>query len=157
MPAESGPCPECGRWRNRPVTVIGVVLRGNDVAIIRRGGEPQRGRLALPGGYLEHGETAAEGCRREVLEETNLDTRIRTFIGYYDAPDRSPAQTVSLAFLLEPTSGTLRAGDDAASAEWFPLEAIPPDLAFDHNQIVEDVCSLIESDSSPGPSPTPWG
>jgi 8-oxo-dGTP diphosphatase len=133
--------------------VIGVVLRGHDVAIIRRGGEPQRGRLALPGGYLEHDETAAEGCRREIIEETNLDTRVRSFIGYYDAPDRSPAQTVSLAFLLEPTGGTLRAGDDAASAEWLPLDTVPDDLAFDHYQIVEDVRRLLETD----PSPTPWG
>jgi 8-oxo-dGTP diphosphatase len=149
MTAETGPCPECGRWRNRPVTVIGVVLRGSDVAIIRRGSEPQRGRLALPGGYLEHNETAADGCRREVLEETNLDTRVRSFVGHYDSPDRSPAQTVSLAFLLEPTGGTLRAGDDAASAEWIPLDAIPTDLAFDHNEIVEDVRRLLESDPSP--------
>jgi 8-oxo-dGTP diphosphatase len=145
MADEKGPCPECGRWLNRPVTVIGVVLRGNDLAIIRRGGEPQRGRLALPGGYLEHDEAAAEGCRREVLEETSLDTRVRSFIGYYDAPDRSPAQTVSLAFLLEHTGGTLRAGDDAAAAEWIPLDAIPADLAFDHNQIIADVRMLLES------------
>ncbi|MGE0542291.1 MAG: NUDIX domain-containing protein [Dehalococcoidia bacterium] len=153
MPAENGPCPECGRWQNRPVTVIGVVLRGSDVAIIRRGGEPARGRLALPGGYLEHDETAAEGCRREVLEETNLDTRLRSFVGYYDAPDRSPAQTVSLAFLLDHTGGTLRAGDDAASATWLPLDAVPDNLAFDHNQIIGDVRRLLNADPAPGPSP----
>lgn len=154
MTAENGPCPTCGRWANRPVTVIGVVLRGAEVAIIRRGGEPQRGRLALPGGYLERDETAAEGCRREVLEETNLETRLRSFIGYYDAPERSPAQTVSLAFLLEHTGGTLTAGDDAASAEWVPLDAVPHDLAFDHNQIVEDARRLLNVGAIPSPDPS---
>jgi len=153
MHVESGPCLSCGRWANRPVTVIGVVLRGDEVAIIRRGGEPERGRLALPGGYLERDETAAEGCRREVLEETNVETRVRSFVGYYDAPERSPAQTVSLAFLLECTGGDLRAGDDAESAAWLPLDAIPDDLAFDHNQILVDARRMLEADPSPGRSP----
>jgi 8-oxo-dGTP diphosphatase len=122
--------------------VIGVVVRDAEVVIVRRGGEPERGRLALPGGFLEFGEAAVDGCRREVLEETGLETRSRGFVGVYDAPDRSPTQTVSLAFLLEPSGGMLQPGDDADEAIWLPIADVPS-LAFDHSRIIADARALL--------------
>jgi 8-oxo-dGTP diphosphatase len=111
------------------------------------------GHCEPPGGILELGEQFEDGVRREVLEETGLETRAISFVGFYDSPGRSPAQTVSLAFLLEPTGGALQAGDDADSAEWIPIDAIPP-LAFDHDQIVSDARALLERNPSPDP-PSP--
>ena|SRR5215218_6870036 len=137
MTESRGPCAVCGRWPNRAVTLIGVVVHDQAVVIIRRGGVPARGQLALPGGFMELDESAADGCRREVREETGLETRVVRFIGVYDSPRRSPTQTVTLAFLLEPAGGDLRAGDDAAEAGWMSLGDVPP-LAFDHSQIVAD-------------------
>lgn len=142
MTDSSGPCPHCGRWPNRAVTLIGVVVRDGQVVIIRRGGEPARGELALPGGFMDLDETAEQGCRREVREETGLETTVLGFVGVYDSPRRSPTQTVSLAFLLEPVGGELRAGDDAADAAWTPLDAVPA-LAFDHSQILADGRALL--------------
>jgi 8-oxo-dGTP diphosphatase len=131
------PCAVCGRWRNRATTVAGVVVRDGQVLIIRRGGEPERGKLALPGGYVDFDETTAEACAREVREETSLEVRILGLVGYYDDPRRSPTQTVSFAYLCEPSGGEARAGDDAAEVAWHPLDAVPA-LAFDHSRIVAD-------------------
>lgn len=128
-------CPECGRREMRPAVVDAVVIRDGGLLLIKRGRDPERGAWALPGGYIDHDETAARACEREVLEETGLHVRIRDFLGVYDDPHRSVARTVSFAFLAEWVSGEARAGDDAAEAAWFPLDALPP-LAFDHARIV---------------------
>lgn len=137
MADANGPCAVCGRWLNRPVTVSAVVLRGGKVLLVKRGGEPGRGMWALPGGYMDMDETAAEACAREVREETGLDVRVRGFVGYYDDPNRSPTQTVGLAFLVEPIGGVLAAGDDADDVMWRPLDSLPH-LAFDHGTIVAE-------------------
>lgn len=137
-----GPCSVCGRWPNRSVTVVAVIVRGDQVALIRRGGEPERGKLALPGGYMERDETAVEACARETLEETGLVVRPHTLIGVYDDPARSPAQTVSLAYLVEVAGGALAPGDDAAEAFWWPLSDAPP-LTFDHARILADAWALL--------------
>lgn len=130
----------CGRWSNRPVTVSGVLIEDGRVLLILRGGEPERGRWALPGGYLDPDETAAQGCEREMLEETGLSVRTTRPIGYFDDPQRSPAQTVAIAFLVERIAGEPVAGDDAADAAWFALNALPH-LAFDHTAVLRAALS----------------
>jgi 8-oxo-dGTP diphosphatase len=144
MSDTKAPCPVCGRWPNRSATVAGVVIQDGRLLVITRGADPRRGWPALPGGFLDMDETAADGCRREVREETGIETTLRAFIGVYDSPERSPTQTVSIAFLLEPDGGVLCAGDDADAASWVPLDALPA-LAFDHARIVADACRLMDN------------
>ena len=136
-----------------------VVVRGGEVLLVRRGGEPFKGCWALPGGFMEMDETIEHCAVRELQEETGLvveERRIR-LVGVYSAPGRDPrGRTVTAAYRVDvPTHssplaslgspspnlgeepGCVRAGDDAAEVRWWPLEALPP-LAFDHAQIIAD-------------------
>lgn len=137
------------RYGRKPVlTVDGIVLRDNRFLAVKRGGEPFKGVFALPGGFVDYGETVEKAVVREVLEETSLDTRVTRIIGVYSGPDRDPrGHSVTCAFLLEELGGTEKAGDDAAAVEW--LEAGDPGpLAFDHNEILSDALKLVQARGS---------
>jgi 8-oxo-dGTP diphosphatase len=128
-------------WRKPSVTADGIVLKGSEMALIRRLKDPFRGSYALPGGFLNYGETLEECVVREVLEETGLKTRILELVGVYSAPDRDPrGHFVTAVYHLEPVGGSLKAGDDAKDAEWVPLDRLPK-FAFDHGKIVQDFLS----------------
>ena len=113
------------------------------VMLIRRKNEPFKGAYALPGGFVDIGETVEAGCRREVREETGLDVGDLRLVGVYSDPSRDPrGHTASAAFLaLLPEAETPTAGDDAAAAEWVGNWRDRP-LAFDHAQILEEAEKL---------------
>ena len=107
--------------------------------LIRRGNPPFDGAYALPGGFVELGETVEEGCRREVLEEVGLNVGELRLVGVYSDPARDPrGHTVSVAFLaVLPRATVPQAGSDAAGAEW--VKNWPAlKLAFDHAKILAD-------------------
>lgn len=120
------------------LTVDGLVLHdGRLVAVVRRN-PPYRGMPALPGGFVELGETTEAAAVREVQEETGLETRIVRLVGVYSDPERDPrGHTVSAAYALEAVGGTLRAASDAKAIALLDPEHLPP-LAFDHGRIVAD-------------------
>jgi 8-oxo-dGTP diphosphatase len=113
------------------------------VLLIRRKNPPFQGSYALPGGFVDIGETVETGCRREVREETGLDVRDLKLVGIYSDPSRDPrGHTVSAAFSTRlPEVTTPTAGDDAATAEWVEDWRREP-LAFDHAKILEDAEKL---------------
>jgi 8-oxo-dGTP diphosphatase len=120
------------------LTVDGLLLLDGKLVCVRRGRDPFAGRLALPGGFVELGETVQEAVVREVREETGLETRVRRLVGVYSDPKRDPrGHTVSVAFELEPIGGRIRASDDAAEVVLVDPDH-PPELAFDHATIVRD-------------------
>ena len=135
-------CPHCGqvldRYDQPRLTVDAVVLndRGEVLLIDRR--NPPLG-WALPGGFVDVGETLEEAVARELTEETGLRARrVRQFHTYSD-PDRDPRHhTVSTVFLVE-ASGTPTANDDALDAAFFPHDALPEPIVFDHARIIADV------------------
>lgn len=117
------------------------------VLLIRRGWEPYAGYWALPGGYVDAGETFKAAAVRELQEETGLpDPRLRDQacraiqqVGVYDQPDRDPrGRVISVAFTgWLAAMPTPTAGDDAREARWMPLFAVRSTrLAFDHADIV---------------------
>lgn len=120
------------------VTVDGLVLEdGKLVAVIRRN-PPFQGMPALPGGFVELGETVETAVVREVREETGLATRIARLVGVYSDPRRDPrGHTVTVAYALERIGGELRAASDAREIVLLDPDALPP-MAFDHAQIVAD-------------------
>jgi 8-oxo-dGTP diphosphatase len=127
-----------GPPRTPLVTVDGVVVEDGAVLLIRRRNPPFVGKYALPGGFVDVGETVEAAVVREVREETGLDTTIECLLGVYSDPARDPrGHTVSVTFLLRRLGGTLAGGDDADDARFFPLDALP-ELAFDHAQILAD-------------------
>ncbi|MGF7162056.1 8-oxo-dGTP diphosphatase [Rhodoligotrophos appendicifer] len=114
------------------------------VVLIRRGTDPFKGGYALPGGFVDVGETAEEGCRRELKEETGLEAGELSLIGIYSDPNRDPRfHTASAAYLTRIGSQQPKAGDDAASveliADWRGLT-----LAFDHARILADAWAMLD-------------
>jgi 8-oxo-dGTP diphosphatase len=131
------------------VTVDAVVLTIREdrlhALVVTRGGEPFKGGLALPGGFVELDEDLAAAVERELAEETGISARGMRVeqLATYGEPDRDPrSRTVSVAYLAvvadlpEPTGG-----DDAVDAHWRPvtwLLARRDRLAFDHGRILRD-------------------
>ena len=125
-------------WRKPSVTADAIIVRDHEIALIKRGQDPFTGSYALPGGFLNYGETLEQCVVREALEETGLKTEIVGLIGVYSAPNRDPrGHFVTAVFHVRPVGGTLKAGDDAKEAQWFHLDHLPQ-FAFDHGKIVQE-------------------
>lgn len=93
---------------------------------------------ALPGGFVDVGETVEHAAVREALEETCLDVKLIKLLGCYSDPSRDlRGHTVSLVYIAE-SSGTPRAEDDAKTVKLYNMREIPTELAFDHAQILHD-------------------
>ena len=112
------------------------------VLLVRRKNEPFKGAYALPGGFVDIGETVEAGCRREVLEEAGIDVGDLRLVGVYSDPGRDPrGHTVSIVYLGLVPSALTRAGSDAEAAEWVE-DWRNLKLAFDHAVILEDAEKL---------------
>jgi len=109
------------------------------VLLIRRKNEPFKGEYALPGGFVDVGETVEEACRREVFEEAGLSVGALRLVGVYSDPKRDPrGHTVSVVYATVMSDGTTpKAGSDALEAEWI-ADWRAVSLAFDHAQILAD-------------------
>lgn len=132
------------------VDVVLLTIREDSLSalLIRRGSEPFKGSLALPGGFIQPGEDLDQAAARELREETGAKGVHLEQLGSYGAPKRDPRmRVVSVAYLaLIPNPPEVRAGSDAAGAEWVPVATFldaslpkrPSLLAFDHQQILRD-------------------
>lgn len=124
--------------RNPALTVDAVLIENRRVLLIRRKNPPFQGKYALPGGFVEYGESTESAVLRELKEETGIDAKIIKLIGVYSDPERDPrGHTVSVAYLVKKISRDIRAGDDAEQAKFFLLNNLP-ELAFDHKKIIID-------------------
>ncbi len=126
------------------LTVDGIVQCKKGIVLIERSNPPLG--WALPGGFVDYGESVEEAVVREIKEETNLD-----FISFKEfkvcsKPDRDPRfHTVSIVFNGQ-GCGTLKASSDAKNAEVFSLHTLPEKIAFDHRQIIEEYIDCIHTD-----------
>jgi len=119
-----------------------VFDRQGHVLLIRRGHPPFKGRYALPGGFVEIGETVEAACRRELKEETGVKVRKLKLVGVYSDPKRDPrGHCVSVVFMAQVNNAKPQAGDDAAAAEWVKNWRREK-LAFDHAKILADAARL---------------
>jgi 8-oxo-dGTP diphosphatase len=111
--------------------------RFKGIVLVERRYEPLG--YALPGGFVEVGETVEKAVLREVKEETGLDAQIVKLLGVYSEPNRDPRfHVVSVVFVLD-AYGEPKGGDDAKKALVFPLEDLPFDkIVFDHAKILKD-------------------
>ncbi|MBN2252007.1 MAG: NUDIX hydrolase [Candidatus Altiarchaeota archaeon] len=129
--------------KNPKLTVDAVVLKENSILLVKRGNDPFKDMWALPGGFVEYGETTEEAVKREVLEETGLQVGVDEMLGVYSDPKRDPrGHTVSIVYLCSPLKGELKAGTDAKETGYFDLFDIP-ELAFDHKKIIEGMLERL--------------
>lgn len=127
-------------YRN-PVPTVDVILqRDSKILLIRRKRDPFRGRLALPGGFVNEGETVEDAVIRETREETSLEVEPVEILGVYSDPRRDPRRHImSVVFVGIIIRGTDMAGDDAERIEWVNMDKIDgSDVAFDHTRILHD-------------------
>ena len=120
------------------------------VLLIERGADPYKGCWAFPGGFMNMDETTEQCAIRELEEETGLQITDLQQIGAYSKVDRDPrGRTITVTYLVIidhpiPVTGQ----DDAAKAQWFPIDALPP-LAFDHEDIMKDAIEKYKSSLIP--------
>lgn len=130
-----------------PLLTTDCVICDNEmrVLLIRRKNEPFKGAYALPGGFVDIGETTEEACRREALEETGITVGDLRLVGVYSDPSRDPrGHTVSIAYLARvPEGSNPKAGSDAEEAEWVK-DWHGLELAFDHAEIIADAEKLMK-------------
>ncbi len=115
------------------------------VLLIQRGIEPFKDCWAFPGGFMNMDETTEECAIRELEEETGLQIKELHQIGAYSKVDRDPrGRTITVAYLAIVDKPVAVIGqDDAAKAEWWPINALPP-LAFDHEDIMRDALEMYK-------------
>src|SRR3990170_297422 len=121
--------PQINKRRFVPVTpfltVDALIIYDGKLVLVKRKNAPYQDRFALPGGFVEVGETVEAATVREAKEETGLDIEIIKLLGVYSDPSRDPrGHTVSVCYLAK-GSGTLKAGSDAKDTGLFDLDEIP--------------------------------
>jgi len=117
-----------------------------EILLIQRKENPFQNSWALPGGFMEMEETLEETARRELMEETGIKAEELIRFDSYDKPGRDPrGRTITQVFVMiwKEEMGYPTAGSDAASLQWFGLNELP-ELAFDHQQILNDVIRMIK-------------
>ena len=122
-----------------PKIMVDVVVPSEEgnILLIRRGSDPYEGYWALPGGFVEVGETLEEAAVREAEEETGLKVEVVRLVGVYSDPDRDPrGHNVSVTYLARVREGEPSAASDAAEVSF--LDPSTVDLAFDHEKIITD-------------------
>ena len=121
-----------------PKLMVDVVIPSEKgVVLVRRGSEPYEGQWALPGGFVQVGETVKQAAVRETAEETGLAVEVSRLVGVYSEPGRDPrGHNVSVAFLVRVLSGQMKAASDAAEVD--VLDPGSVELAFDHARIIDD-------------------
>lgn len=139
-----------GRKGKRPAVACDAVIFAQKkkdlmVLLVKRGNAPYKGMWALPGGFMEWGESCEEAVAREIHEETGLKGLEFEQLGAFSTPGRDPRGTVvSIVFTARAAAKNTRVkgGDDAAEAKWFALIECPR-LAFDHGLVLRAALSRL--------------
>ncbi len=137
-------CPFCGAqievYKN-PVPTVDIIIETPEGIVLVERKNPPHG-WALPGGFVDYGETLEEAAVREAKEETGLDVKLERQFHAYSDPKRDPRHhTITVVFVAKAT-GTPKGGDDAKRAVAFPKDRLPLEqMAFDHADILRDYLS----------------
>jgi ADP-ribose pyrophosphatase YjhB (NUDIX family) len=134
-------CPQCNtvikEYRNPFPTVDIIIEQEVGIVLILRRNEPRQ--WAIPGGFCDYGESLEAAAVREAREETGLEVELIEQFHTYSNPRRDPRQhNITTVYIARSTGGTLQAQDDAQEIGIFSEADLPPQLAFDHNEILKD-------------------
>ncbi|MGZ3592551.1 MAG: NUDIX domain-containing protein [Syntrophales bacterium] len=142
-------CPKCGAetecYRNPfPTVDIIIELDGRGILLVSRKNYPFG--WAIPGGFVDYGESLEDAAVREAKEETGLDIKLIGQFHTYSRPDRdSRHHSISTVYIAK-ASGVPHAADDAKEIGIFTKDALPEPIAFDHREILEDYFSFKDDD-----------
>lgn len=126
----------------QPTVDIIIEVDAGGIVLIRRKNPPFG--WALPGGFVDYGESLETAAKREAREETSLPITLKYQLHTYSDPARDPRRhTISTVFVAE-AEGKPCAGDDASEACVFSKDQIPSELAFDHKQILADYFASLK-------------
>jgi ADP-ribose pyrophosphatase YjhB (NUDIX family) len=146
-------CPRCGAevktYRN-PFPTVDIIIempgpeeRSGIVMIERKNPPPG---WALPGGFVDYGESLERAAVREAAEETGLEVELLGQLGAYSDPERDPRHHTITNVFVARGHGRLQAGDDAARTRVFDPRELPDQVAFDHRRIIEDYLAIRKGD-----------
>ena len=137
----------------RPVVGVGVVvLRGNDVLLVRRGEPPRKDQWSIPGGKQERGETVRDAAHREIREETGVEIALIGLVDVVDGIRRDEtgaaiSHYTLIDFAAEWVSGKAVAGDDAAEARWTPLDGLDDYRLWSETRRIITVAAAMRDDA----------
>jgi 8-oxo-dGTP diphosphatase len=123
---------------------------GNQIVLIERKNFPEG--WAIPGGFVDFGETVEQAAIREAKEEISLEVELRALLGIYSRPDRDPRGQTITAVYIGRANGTPIAADDAKNCALFDPRMPPSPLAFDHAEVLRDYVRFLDT----GEFPAPW-
>lgn len=139
-------CPRCGNeievYRN-PIPTVDVIIEieAKGIILIKRKNPPYG--WAIPGGFVDYGESLEEAALREAKEETNLDVKLVRQFHTYSDPGRDPRHhSISTVYVAKGKENP-RPGDDAVEIAIFTESNLPNEIAFDHRSILQDYFKLI--------------
>jgi len=124
------------KYRN-PVPTVDIIIEINGGIVLIERVNPPYG-WALPGGFVDYGESFEHAARREAQEETCLDVTLTEQFYSYSAPDRDPRQHTATTVFIAAASGVPKAADDAKNLKIFTRDSLPSCIAFDHAVILDD-------------------
>lgn len=127
-------------YKNPIPTVDAIIQNSNSILLVKRSKDPYKNQFALPGGFVNEGETIEEAIKREVYEETSLEVHPIDILGVYSDPKRDPrGHIMTVVFIVLIVRGNPSAGDDAKEISWIPIEKISDiKVAFDHKLVIHD-------------------
>lgn len=124
------------KYRNPLLTVDIIIEISGRILLIERINPPPG--KALPGGFVDYGESLEAAAAREAREETSLDVQLIEQFHTYSAPDRDPRHHSVTTVYIARADGTPRADDDAGDIILCTADRLPPDIVFDHRRIIND-------------------
>ena len=127
-------------YKNPIPTVDAIIQNSSSILLVKRSKDPYKNKFALPGGFVNEGETIEEAIKREVYEETSVEVHPIDILGVYSDPKRDPrGHMMTVVFIVLIIRGNPSAGDDAKEISWIPIEKINDiKIAFDHRLIIQD-------------------
>jgi len=144
-------CPSCGAqvqtFRNPAPTVDIIIETEGGIVLIERKNPPHG--WALPGGFVDYGESFEDAARREAAEETGLAVTLILQFHTYSDPNRDARRHTASTVYVATASGLPVAADDAQRAEVFRLDNNLPPLVFDHDRILRDYFAFRKSGKRP--------
>ena len=143
-------CPTCGhhlKKHKNPLPTVDIIIETKGgIVLIERKNKPFG--WALPGGFVDYGESLEQAAIREALEETGLEITLKQQFKTYSAPDRDPRHHTISTVYIATADDAPTAGDDAVKADIFTQQDLPH-LVFDHAQILNDYFAYIYGTTGP--------